>query len=102
MLEKGTVYILTGGLNEDIGVVCGSPHAAETTSMNISTTTTLSTTRLSSQSSVILSTEPTTAMIIRNANITTNTTAAILSGGRICGHQIDLKCKYAQFLTGSR
>uniref|UniRef100_A0A8W8JD25 Uncharacterized protein n=2 Tax=Magallana gigas TaxID=29159 RepID=A0A8W8JD25_MAGGI len=58
---------LSGGLNGNLSIVCGSQLAAETTSM-----------------------EPTSAFNITNANII-NTTAATLSEGCTCGHQIDAK-----------
>lgn len=57
-----------------------------------------STTRLSSPTTAVLSMEPTSAFNITNADII-NTTAATLSEGCICGHQIDAKCKYIYFLA---
>lgn len=65
-------------------------------------TTASSTTRLSSPTTVVLSTEPISAFNITDANI--NTTAAPLSAEGICGHQIYAKCKYIHvyFLSGLR
>lgn len=98
MIKQGTFYILTGGLKGNLSIVCGSQLAAETTTMKISTTTSPSTTRLSSPTTAVLSMEPTSALNITNADII-NTTAATLSEGCICGHQIDAKCKYIYFLA---
>lgn len=97
MIKQGTFYILTGGLNGNLSIVCGSQLAAETT-MKISTTTASSTTRLSSPTTAVFSMEPTSALNITNANII-NTTAATLSKGGICGHQIDAKSKYIYILA---
>lgn len=96
MIKQGTFYILTGGLNGNLSIVCGSQLAAETT-MKISTTTASSTTQLSSPTTAVFSMEPTSAFNITNANI--NTTAATLSKGGICGHQIDAKSKYIYILA---
>lgn len=82
--------MLTGALDGNLSIVCGSPLAAETT-MKMSTTTVLSTTRLSSPSTADLSMEPTLAFNITNANII-NTTAAFLSEEGTYSHQIDSKC----------
>lgn len=88
MIKQWTFYILTGGSNGNLSKVCGSQLAAETTTMKISTTTASSTTRLSSPTTAVLSMKPTSAFNITNANII-NTTAATLSEGGKCGHQID-------------
>lgn len=84
--------MLTGALDGNLSIVCGSPLAAETT-MKMSTTTVLSTTRLSSPSTAVLSMDPTSVNNITNAN-TINTTAAVLSEEGIYSHQIDSKCIY--------
>lgn len=87
---------LTGGLYGNLSVSRGSQVAAETSTMKLSTTTASSTTRYWSPSPTILSVEPTSAINRTIANITPSTTAAISSEEStcICGHQIDLKCKY--------
>lgn len=82
--------MLTGGLNGNLSIVCGSQLAADTTT-KISTTTALSTTRLSSPTTAVLSMEPTSAISITDANII-YTTTAVLSKEGICSHQIDSKC----------
>lgn len=83
--------MLTGGLDGNLSIVCGSPLAAETTTMKMSTTTASSTTRLSRPSTAVLSMEPISANNITNVN-TINTTAAVLSEEGIYSHQIDSKC----------
>lgn len=82
--------MLTGGLEGNLSIVCGSPLPAETT-METSTTTASSTTRLSKPSTAVLSMEPISANNITNVN-TINTTAAVLSEEGIYSHQIDSKC----------
>lgn len=101
MIKQGAFNILTGGLNGNLSIVCGSQLAAETTTMKISTTTASSTTLLSSPTTAVLSMEPTSAFNITNANII-NTTAATLPEGGTCGHHIDEKCKYIYFLARFR
>lgn len=58
----------------------------------MSTTSASSTTRLSRPSSMISSTEPTSAFNITNKDFTKTTAAAVLSKlkDRTCEHQIDL------------
>lgn len=82
--------MLTGGLDGNLSIVCGSPLAAETT-MKMSTTTASSTTRLWRPSTAVLSMEPISANNITNVN-TINNTAAVLSEEGIYSHQIDSKC----------
>lgn len=80
-LKKEIDYILTGGLNGNLSVVCGSQPVAEISTMKISTTTASSTTRY--WSPLVLSLEPTSAKNTTIANITPNTIATILSEERI-------------------
>lgn len=75
-----------GGLSGNLKVVCGSPNAAETTTIKTSTKNVSSTTRLSITSSVVSSMGPSTVILKEDTNVT-KTTAAFLSEERICGHQ---------------
>lgn len=102
MIKKPkTSYILTGGLNGNLSIVCGHQVAAETTTIKISTTIASSTTRLSNPTTAVLSMIPTSAFNITNANII-NTTEATLSEEGIFGHQNEAKCKDIYFLAGLR
>lgn len=96
------VYILTGGLNGNLSIVCGHQVTAETTTtIKISTTIASSTTRLSNPTTAVLSMIPTSAFNITNAN-SINTTEATLSEEGIFGHQNEAKCKDIYFLAGLR
>lgn len=74
------VFIILGGLNGNLSVVCGSPLVTTTAATTESTTTTIITTtstaipRLSSE---VSSTEPTTAIIKNDVNITESTVTLI-------------------------
>lgn len=78
-------YMLSGGLDGNISVVCGSQLEAKTTSIKIPTTSLTFTTRLLRPSSVVSSMELTVSS--SNSDITMST-AAILSEEVDCDHRI--------------
>lgn len=86
------VFIILGGLNGNLSVVCGSPlvtttaAATEPTTTTITTTTSTATSRLSSE---VSSTEPTTAIIKNDVNGTESTVTTI-SKECIYGHKDDV------------
>lgn len=82
-----------GGMNGNLSVVCGSPLATAsttttTTTARESTLTIIATTptAISRLSSVVSSTEPTSALIQNDVNVT-ETTATTMSKECICGHK---------------
>lgn len=95
-LKKEIVYILTGGLNGNLSVVCGSQPVAEISTMNISTTTASSTTRY--WSPLVLSLEPTSAKT-QQLRISPQIPLPLFYQRNvyICGHQIDLKIQMSYF-----
>lgn len=73
------VFIILGGLNGNLSVVCGSPLVTTTAVATESTTTTNTTTstaipRLSSE---VSSTEPTTATIKKDVDVTESTVTSL-------------------------
>lgn len=68
-------FIVAGGLNGNISVICGSPLSTELQITTTTTTTTIATpsTAISRLSSEVLSTEPTAAIIQNNVNVTEST-----------------------------
>lgn len=78
--------MLSGGLGGNLSVVCGSQHAAETTSMETSTTTA---TRLLSPTSEVSSMELlATSAINENRSDVTTSAAATLSEENKCDYLI--------------
>lgn len=77
--------MLSGGLDGNISVLCGSQLVAKTTSIKLPTTTATFTTRLLRPSSVVSSMEPTVSS--SNSDITMST-AAILSAEIDCDNRI--------------
>lgn len=81
--------MLSGGIGENLSVVCGSQHATETTSMETSTTTALSPTRLLSPTSEVSSMELlATSAINENRSDVTTSVAATLSEENKCDYLI--------------
>lgn len=68
-------FIVAGGLNGNISVICGSPLSTELQITTTTTTTTIATpsTAISRLSSEVSSTEPTAAIIQNNVNVTEST-----------------------------
>lgn len=92
-------FIISGGLNGNLHVICGSPLATELPKTTESTTTTTTTTIATPStatlrlSPLVSFTEPTSAIIQNDVNVT-EITATTMSEECICSHKDEFTGNY--------